>query len=411
MFGGCAIVQSNDGTTRYRDSNSLYALDLAARRWRLLAGQCIHGVCDRDEAAPGPRAGCVAVVDRQHAWVLGGHRIGTEEGEAVDLRRYVDMRSEYVHYVVQCSHMCLSQQSSVYAAPGLWVMAAGAHCRPHPRPAGPAQCSRLALEQPHLCHRSPTVRCCTTALRVHAYDNDTPPCRCHKLDLQASPPTWTLLPGAISTRGAVPLANAWLQHVDGAQCTAYCAIRAAGPDVGEPQNPTDPGGLDWQLFSVQLGQGTATGRAQYTLEQQPAADRLLAARAREEASFAEWQDMRHRQAQIKVCFYGYCPCGLMSAHSCSGRCLGVPRRRRIPRQRCGLGCRTRSFRLAIIVARWCGSFRTSMWHGCRSSPAFLSSGERCCGAWCSWASWRGLLGRMGSVTTWMGCTAWRRWGA
>lgn len=90
VFGGCAIVSSAGGPTRFRDTNSLYTLDLKARRWRLLAGQCIHGVCDRDEDAPGPRAGCLVVADSQQAWVLGGHRIGTEEGEAIDLRRFVD---------------------------------------------------------------------------------------------------------------------------------------------------------------------------------------------------------------------------------------------------------------------------------------------------------------------------------
>lgn len=77
MFGGCAVVHgAADGVTRFRDSNSLYALDVTTRRWQLMAGQCIHGVCDKEESAPGPRAGCLVVANGQQAWVLGGHRIG-----------------------------------------------------------------------------------------------------------------------------------------------------------------------------------------------------------------------------------------------------------------------------------------------------------------------------------------------
>ncbi len=78
VFGGHAVVRSTLGRhTRYRDSDGLYALDLAARRWSLVTGACIHGVCEHDpEATPGPRAGALSVWRGDTAWVIGGHRVG-----------------------------------------------------------------------------------------------------------------------------------------------------------------------------------------------------------------------------------------------------------------------------------------------------------------------------------------------
>lgn len=224
---------------------------------------------------------------------------------------------------------------------------------------------------------------------------------------------------------------------------AYCAIRAPGPEPGEPQCTEDPGGLDWQVFAVRLEAAVCVcaGSAQYTPQQQPAADRLLAARAREDASYEEWHDKQQRQTHMKVlcdglpylivwlCVWNHTGIVdvLMSisvvfaylqlviiccfSHRFRGPSLGWHMRRgkRTPRQHCKRVCRTRCFHLATTAARWCGSSRMHTWRGWLSSLAFLRSGGRCCLASHSWASYMGLWAGMGSGMMWMGCTAWLRW--
>lgn len=239
---------------RFRDSDGLYRLDLWDNSWTLVKGQCIEGV-DEDEGAPGPRAGCLHVQDGHKLWLLGGHRV-EPGGESSDLRSQVyclDLNEQQwtrVHTQGRTPDpRNLYNASALLWRGGIYVL-------------GTRQCHRLGLEDQ----------------------------------------SWALLPGVLSTRGRRLLTCTWLHAPDASTGDSSDVLigimEALGPAQGEPL-PSDPGSLHWNLYRLVLHRDDAkcTASSTYTAEQQPAANKLLLARAHEEDAFLQWEQQLKQQEQ------------------------------------------------------------------------------------------------------------------